>query len=109
LSKHKSKGYTERISVGFTLEQMRRIEEILRVRARRGEMRRLFVMQLISTCHIRTTFQEQERQLHANSKVVSKQSKNNFIDRTSYWKRSLDFCEENVRCRWIASRCVSLI
>ena len=38
MSKHKSKGYTERISVGFTLEQMRRIEEILRVRARRGEM-----------------------------------------------------------------------
>jgi hypothetical protein len=39
LSKQKlSKGYTERISVGFTLEQMRRIEEILRVRARRGEM-----------------------------------------------------------------------
>jgi len=36
LSKHK--GYSERISVGFTLEQMRRIEEILRVRARRGEM-----------------------------------------------------------------------
>lgn len=38
MSKHKHKGYTERISVGFTLEQMRRIEEILRVRARRGEM-----------------------------------------------------------------------
>jgi hypothetical protein len=38
LSKHKHKGYTERISVGFTPEQMRRIEEILRVRARRGEM-----------------------------------------------------------------------
>ena len=39
MSKRKlSKGYTERISIGFTLEQMRRIEEILRVRARRGEM-----------------------------------------------------------------------
>jgi len=39
LSKRKlSKGYTERISIGFTLEQMRRIEEILRIRARRGEM-----------------------------------------------------------------------
>ncbi|MEQ8677110.1 MAG: hypothetical protein RLP44_29700 [Aggregatilineales bacterium] len=31
-------GYTERLSVGFTLEQMRRIEEILRVRARQGDM-----------------------------------------------------------------------
>ena len=39
MSKRKlSKGYTERISIGFTLEQMRRIEEILRVRARSGEM-----------------------------------------------------------------------
>lgn len=39
MSKQKrSNGYTERISVGFTLEQMRRIEEILRVRARRGEI-----------------------------------------------------------------------
>lgn len=31
-------GYIERISIGFTPEQMRRIEEILRVRARKGEM-----------------------------------------------------------------------
>jgi hypothetical protein len=31
-------GYTERLSVGFTPEQMRRVEEILRVRARQGEM-----------------------------------------------------------------------
>ncbi|MEQ8678074.1 MAG: hypothetical protein RLP44_23070 [Aggregatilineales bacterium] len=31
-------GYIERISIGFTPEQMRRIEEILRVRARTGEM-----------------------------------------------------------------------
>lgn len=31
-------GYTERLSVGFTLEQMRRLEEILRVRARQGQM-----------------------------------------------------------------------
>jgi hypothetical protein len=39
LSKRKlSRGYTERISIGFTLEQMRRIEEILRVRARSGQM-----------------------------------------------------------------------
>ena len=38
MSKQKHRGYTERLSVGFTLEQMRRIEEILRVRARRGEM-----------------------------------------------------------------------
>jgi hypothetical protein len=39
LSKRKlSKGYSERISIGFTLEQMRRIEEILRVRARQGDM-----------------------------------------------------------------------
>jgi hypothetical protein len=39
LSKPKlSNSYSERISIGFTLEQMRRIEEILRVRARRGEM-----------------------------------------------------------------------
>lgn len=39
MSKHKQvKGYTERLSIGFTLEQMRRIEEILRVRARTGEM-----------------------------------------------------------------------
>ncbi|MEQ8674190.1 MAG: hypothetical protein RLP44_21740 [Aggregatilineales bacterium] len=30
--------YTERLSVGFTPEQMRRLEEILRVRARQGEM-----------------------------------------------------------------------
>ncbi len=34
----KRNGYTERLSVGFTPEQMRRIEEILRVRARQGEM-----------------------------------------------------------------------
>ncbi|MBZ0282553.1 MAG: hypothetical protein K8L97_17570 [Anaerolineae bacterium] len=31
-------GYTERLSVGFTPEQMRRLEEILRVRARQGQM-----------------------------------------------------------------------
>ena len=39
MSRQKSvKGYTERLSIGFTPEQMRRIEEILRVRARTGEM-----------------------------------------------------------------------
>lgn len=39
MSKRKNRdGYTERLSVGFTPEQMRRLEEILRVRARRGEM-----------------------------------------------------------------------
>ena len=31
-------GYSERLSVGFTPEQMRRVEEILRVRARQGQM-----------------------------------------------------------------------
>lgn len=31
-------GYTERLSIGFTPEQMRRIEEILRVRAKQGRM-----------------------------------------------------------------------
>ena len=31
-------GYTERLSIGFTPEQMRRVEEILRVRARQGTM-----------------------------------------------------------------------
>lgn len=31
-------GYTERLSVGFTPEQMRRLDELLRVRARRGAM-----------------------------------------------------------------------
>ena len=31
------KGYSERLSVGFTPEQMRRIEEILRVRAKQGK------------------------------------------------------------------------
>ena len=31
-------GYSERLSIGFTPEQMRRLEEILRVRARKGEM-----------------------------------------------------------------------
>ena len=31
-------GYSERLSVGFTPEQMRRVEEILRVRARQGRM-----------------------------------------------------------------------
>ncbi len=31
-------GYNERLSVGFTTEQMRRIEELLRVRARQGKM-----------------------------------------------------------------------
>lgn len=36
--RRKRTGYTERISVGFTPEQMRRVEEVLRVRARRGEM-----------------------------------------------------------------------
>ena len=37
MSKRKRRnGYSERISVGFTPEQMRRVEEILRVRARRG-------------------------------------------------------------------------
>jgi len=39
LSKRKNRnGYSERLSVGFTLEQMRRLEEILRVRARQGEI-----------------------------------------------------------------------
>jgi phage gp29-like protein len=31
-------GYSERMSVGITPEQMRRLEEILRVRARRGDV-----------------------------------------------------------------------
>ncbi len=31
-------GYSERLSVGFTPEQMRRVEEVLRVRARNGKM-----------------------------------------------------------------------
>lgn len=34
----KRSGYSERLSIGFTAEQMRRIEEILRVRARQGKM-----------------------------------------------------------------------
>ena len=39
MSKRKNRNsYSERLSVGFTLEQMRRLEEILRVRARQGEM-----------------------------------------------------------------------
>ena len=39
MSKRKNRnGYSERLSVGFTLEQMRRLEEILRVRARQGEI-----------------------------------------------------------------------
>ena len=39
MSKRKNRnGYSERLSVGFTMEQMRRLEEILRVRARQGEM-----------------------------------------------------------------------
>lgn len=39
MSKRKKRdGYSERLSVGFTVEQMRRLEEILRVRARQGEM-----------------------------------------------------------------------
>ncbi len=39
MSKRKIRnGYSDRLSVGFTPEQMRRIEEILRVRARRGDM-----------------------------------------------------------------------
>ena len=36
--RRKRSGYSERLSVGFTPEQMRRVEEILRVRARRSEM-----------------------------------------------------------------------
>jgi len=39
MSKRKRRnGYSERISVGFTPDQMRRVEEILRVRARDGKM-----------------------------------------------------------------------
>ncbi|MBZ0280542.1 MAG: hypothetical protein K8L97_07350 [Anaerolineae bacterium] len=39
MSKRKQRdGYSERLSIGFTPEQMRRVEEILRVRARQGEM-----------------------------------------------------------------------
>ena len=39
MSRHKPReGYNERLSVGFTAEQMRRIEELLRVRARQGQM-----------------------------------------------------------------------
>jgi hypothetical protein len=39
LNKRKNRnGYSERLSVGFTPEQMRRLEEILRVRARQGRM-----------------------------------------------------------------------
>jgi len=38
LTKRKKRvGYTERFSVNFTPEQMRRIEELLRVRARQGQ------------------------------------------------------------------------
>lgn len=35
--KHRD-GYTERLSVSITVEQMRRVEELLRVRARQGKM-----------------------------------------------------------------------
>ena len=39
MSKRKNRdGYSERLSIGFTPEQMRRVEEVLRVRARQGEM-----------------------------------------------------------------------
>lgn len=39
MSKRKNRdGYSARLSVSFTAEQMRRLEEILRVRARQGEM-----------------------------------------------------------------------
>lgn len=39
MSKRKHRdGYTERLSVSFTPEQMRRVEEIVRVRARQGQM-----------------------------------------------------------------------
>lgn len=39
MNKRKNRdGYTERLSVGLTPEQMRRLEEILRVRARQGRM-----------------------------------------------------------------------
>ena len=39
MSKRKNRdGYSERLSIGFTPEQMRRVEEVLRVRARHGEM-----------------------------------------------------------------------
>ena len=39
MSKRRKKdGYTERLSVNFTPEQMRRIEELLRVRARQGQV-----------------------------------------------------------------------
>ena len=39
MSKRKKRdGYSERLSIGFTPEQMRRVEEVLRIRARRGEM-----------------------------------------------------------------------
>jgi len=34
----KKSGYSERLSVSFTPEQMRRVEEILRARARAGKM-----------------------------------------------------------------------
>ncbi len=35
--RNRKDGYTERLSVNFTPEQMRRIEELLRVRARQGQ------------------------------------------------------------------------
>lgn len=39
MNRRKTKdGYDERLSIGFTVEQMRRIEELLRVRARQGKM-----------------------------------------------------------------------
>ena len=39
MSKRKPRdGYTERLSIGFTPEQMRRLEELLRVRARQGNV-----------------------------------------------------------------------
>ena len=37
-TRRKRDGYTERLSIGFTPEQMRRIEELLRARARQGQM-----------------------------------------------------------------------
>ena len=39
MSKRKQQdGYTERLSIGLTPEQMRRLEELLRVRARQGQV-----------------------------------------------------------------------
>jgi hypothetical protein len=106
----KRDGYTERLSIGFTPEQMRRIEELLRVRARQGQMhhktdliREVVSLYLARADDIPGTRAAITRRLEGRLDAVEEQLRGRMICWTG-WSRFSPSAGRKVS-RWIASRC----